>query len=109
MKRNAITYLLQAVLQDRIEGAKVYVEWGAKAPQRGFVVERRERQIDIRLDEKWFVNEVDIIELWKNLRDWVDWWNTEEAKNPSHQTRLDDFYDIGDIEERKQRTLEEWF
>tara|TARA_R100000664_G_C2752968_1_gene140326 strand:+ start:1645 stop:1983 length:339 start_codon:yes stop_codon:yes gene_type:complete len=112
MKRNAITYLLQEALQERINGAKIYVEWGGKSPERGFVIEKSGRRgIDIRLDNSWFVNEIDIIELWRNLKKWVDWWNAEEAESPSRQARLDEFFDVntGNDITGKQTTLDEWF
>jgi len=89
-KRNAVTFLLEAALQEKTE-FKIRVEWGGRNLYNGYVIEKLPKgEVFIRLDPKYFDEEIEIIAVWNKLSLWAE--NYE-----------------GDIERYRQTTLREYF
>jgi hypothetical protein len=71
-KRNAVTFLLEAALQEKTD-IKIVVEWGGRNMKRGYIIERLPgAEIFIKLDPDYFDEEIEIVEVWQKLSSWVD-------------------------------------
>ena len=71
-KRNAVTFLLEAALQEKTN-IKIRVEWGGRNMKKGYVIERLpDAEIFIRLDPDYFDEEIEIVEVWQKLSMWIN-------------------------------------
>ena len=71
-KRNAVTFLLEAALQEKTN-IKIRVEWGGRNMKKGYIIERLPgAEIFIRLDPDYFDEEIEIVEVWQKLSLWID-------------------------------------
>ena len=96
-KRNAVTFLLEAALQEKTD-YKVRVEWGGRNMKKGYIIERLpDAEIFIRLDPNYFDEEVEIIEVWQKLSLWIDTGMPNPLSSRDDQT------------EYRQTTLREYF
>ena len=96
-KRNAVTFLLEATLQEKTE-YKIRVEWGGRNMKNGYVIERLPAgEIFIRLDPEYFDEEVEIIEVWRSLSSWIETGMPKPLSLQKDQT------------EYRQTTLREYF
>ena len=67
-KRNAVTFLLETALQEKTE-FKIRVEWGGRNLNNGYVIEKLPKgEVFIRLDPKYFDEEIEIIGVWDILQ-----------------------------------------
>jgi len=96
-KRNAVTFLLEAALQEKTD-IKISVEWGGRNMKKGYVIERLpDAEIFIRLDPDYFDEEIEIVEVWERLSVWID----TGMPNPISLRK--------DQTEYRQTTLREYF
>ena len=82
-KRNAVTFLLEAALQEKTD-IKIVVEWGGRNMKRGYIIERLpDAEIFVKLDPDYFDEEIEIVEVWERLSVWVDTYEITTFTPPS--------------------------
>jgi len=69
-------YFIQIVLQDRINGATVTVQFGkARDTHRRFDTDHNGYHITFTIDSVYMHNPEEVAHIWGGLKKWVDGWN----------------------------------
>lgn len=108
-KRNAVTFLLEAALQEKTD-YKVRVEWGGRNMKKGYIIERLpDAEIFIRLDPNYFDEEIEIIEVWKKLSSWVETYEFNPFTSIGARVFLPPSLEEDMNERYRQTSLREYF